>query len=87
MLWCTDQVEPSAACDISLLTCTGWQDRVISFWEVTKGQLEDACAEGRQKDREADHQVEVHQVELKVCAWPDELPARLVLSAVSIARP
>ena len=65
------------------LTNSCWQDRVISFWEVTKGQLEDACAEGRQKDREADHQVEVHQVELKVCTWPVRLPPRSLLSAVS----
>ena len=42
------------------------QDRILSFWEVTKGNLEDALAEGQQKERDAEHQGEVHQVELKV---------------------
>ena len=47
----------------------GWawvQDKVNSFWEITKKDLEDKKAELRNKDREMEEMEERHQVEIKV---------------------
>jgi hypothetical protein len=42
------------------------QDKVNSFWEITKKDLEDKKAELRNKDREMEEMEERHQVEIKV---------------------
>jgi myosin heavy subunit len=42
------------------------RDRIYSFWDITKKDLEQSKAELRNKDREIEEQQEQHQVELKV---------------------
>lgn len=42
------------------------RDKVNTFWEITKRQLEEARAEGRNKDREMEEVDEKHAVEIKV---------------------
>jgi ubiquitin len=42
------------------------RDRVSTFWEITKKDLEDKKAELRNKDREMEEMEERHQVEIKV---------------------
>ena len=42
------------------------RDRVATFWEITKKDLEDRKAELRNKDREMEEMEERHQVEIKV---------------------
>lgn len=42
------------------------RDKVNTFWEISKQQLEEARAEMRNKDREMEDMEERHQVEIKV---------------------
>ena len=42
------------------------RDKVNAFWDITKGQLDQARAEVRNKDRLAEEAEERHQVEIKV---------------------
>ena len=42
------------------------QDKIHSFWEITKQELDDVKAELRNKDREMEELEERHQVEIKV---------------------
>lgn len=42
------------------------RDKINSFWEITKKELEDKKAELRNKDREKEEMEEQHQTELKV---------------------
>merc|ERR1711988_998127 len=42
------------------------RDRVSTFWEITKKDLEDKKSELRNKDREMEEMEERHQVEIKV---------------------
>ena len=42
------------------------RDKVNTFWEITKRQLEEKKAEIRNKDREMEDAEERHQIEIKV---------------------
>ena len=42
------------------------RDKVNTFWEITKRQLEEKKAESRNKEREMEEAEERHQVEIKV---------------------
>lgn len=42
------------------------RDKVNTFWEITKRQLEEKRAELRNKDREMEDSEERHQIEIKV---------------------
>merc|ERR1719155_424817 len=42
------------------------RDKINTFWEITKKELEDRKAELRNKDREMEELEERHQVEIKV---------------------
>ena len=42
------------------------RDKIHSFWEITKKEIEDKKAELRNKDREMEEMEERHQVEIKV---------------------
>ena len=42
------------------------RDKVNSFWEITKRQLEEARSTVRNKERELEDSEERHQVEIKV---------------------
>ena len=42
------------------------QDKIHSFWEISKQELDDVKAELRNKDREMEELEERHQVEIKV---------------------
>ena len=42
------------------------RDKVNTFWEITKKQLEEKKAELRNRDREMEEAEERHQVEIKV---------------------
>merc|ERR1719310_1870464 len=42
------------------------RDKINTFWEITKKDLEDKKAELRNKDREMEEMEERHQVEIKV---------------------
>jgi len=42
------------------------RDKVNTFWEITKRQLEEKRAELRNKDREMEDGEERHQIEIKV---------------------
>lgn len=42
------------------------RDKVNTFWEITKRQLEEKRAELRNKDREMEDNEERHQIEIKV---------------------
>merc|ERR1712002_255700 len=42
------------------------RDKVNTFWEITKRQLEEKRAELRNKDREMEDAEEKHQIEIKV---------------------
>jgi len=44
------------------------RDKVNSFWEITKRQLEEARSTIRNKERELEDSEERHQVEIKVGA-------------------
>ena len=43
------------------------RDKIDSFWEITKAELEECKASLRVKDREAEELEERHRVEIKVC--------------------
>ena len=43
------------------------RDKVNTFWEITKRQLEESKATVRNKERELEDAEERHQVEIKVC--------------------
>lgn len=43
-------------------------DKINSFWEITKKELQEVKAELRNKDREMEEMEERHQVEIKVLA-------------------
>lgn len=45
------------------------RDRISTFWEITKRQLEEKKAELRNKDRELEDAEEQHQAEIKVCLF------------------
>ena len=47
------------------------RDKVNTFWEITKRQLEEKKAELRNKDREMEDAEERHQIEIKVSAFTD----------------
>ncbi len=53
------------------------RDKVNTFWEITKRQLEEKKAELRNKDREMEDAEERHQIEIKVknriCNWRSKL--------------
>lgn len=42
------------------------RDKVASFWDITKQQLEESKAAIRNKERELEDEQEKHQVEIKV---------------------
>lgn len=42
------------------------RDKIHTFWEITRRQLEERRAELRNKDREMEEAEERHQVEIKV---------------------
>lgn len=42
------------------------RDKIHTFWEITRRQLEEKKAELRNKDREMEEAEERHQVEIKV---------------------
>jgi len=42
------------------------QDKISSFWEITKKDLEDRRAELRNKDRSMEELEDRHQMEVKV---------------------
>lgn len=42
------------------------RDKIHTFWEITRRQLEDKKSELRNKDREMEEAEERHQVEIKV---------------------
>lgn len=42
------------------------RDKINTFWEITKRQLEESRATLRNKDREAEEMEEKHAVEIKV---------------------
>lgn len=44
------------------------RDKIHTFWEITRRQLEEKKAELRNKDREMEEAEERHQVEIKVSA-------------------
>ena len=46
------------------------RDKVNTFWEITKRQLEEKRAELRNKDREMEDNEERHQIEIKVNKLP-----------------
>lgn len=66
------------------------RDKINTFWEISKKELEDRKAELRNKDREMEELEERHQVEIKVYKQkvrpPQPVPARPSLSA-SVAPP
>jgi hypothetical protein len=47
------------------------RDRISTFWEITKRQLEEKKAELRNKDRELEDAEEQHQAEIKVRSSPN----------------
>ena len=44
------------------------QDKVHSFWDITKAQVNELQAELRNKDRAAEEAEDKHQIEIKVQA-------------------
>ena len=51
------------------------RDKIHTFWEITRRQLEEKKAELRNKDREMEEAEERHQVEIKVNAAGLPVPA------------
>lgn len=45
------------------------RDKVNTFWDISKRQLEEARATVRNKERELEDAEERHQVEIKVRIW------------------
>lgn len=54
-------------------TTSSWSDKIHTFWEITRRQLEEKKAELRNKDREMEEAEERHQVEIKVRGWPNPM--------------
>lgn len=54
------------------------RDKIHTFWEITRRQLEEKKAELRNKDREMEEAEERHQVEIKVSGA--DLPIPVVLT-------
>lgn len=52
------------------------RDKIHTFWEITRRQLEEKKAELRNKDREMEEAEERHQVEIKPRRGPCELGTR-----------
>lgn len=52
--------------DLFSLVSFSYQDKIASFWEISKKELEDRRAELRNKDREMEEMEERHAVEIKV---------------------
>ena len=46
------------------------QDKIQSYWEITKKDLERSRADVRNKDRDMEDLQEQQQIELKVLPWP-----------------
>lgn len=60
------------------------RDKIHTFWEITRRQLDEKKAELRNKDREMEEAEERHQVEIKVPPNPPPLapaPQALTLGA------
>ena len=66
------------------------RDKVNTFWEISKRQLEETKATVRNKERELEDAEEKHQVEIKVriitelrvclsCGNSDHMPTRIFL--------
>lgn len=49
------------------------RDKIHTFWEITRRQLEEKKAELRNKDREMEEAEERHQVEIKVSGAAAEM--------------
>lgn len=49
------------------------RDKIHTFWEITRRQLEEKKAELRNKDREMEEAEERHQVEIKVSGATAEM--------------
>ncbi len=45
------------------------KDKINTFWEITKKELQEVRADLRNKDREMEELEERHQVEIKVCIY------------------
>lgn len=45
------------------------RDKIHTFWEITRRQLDEKKAELRNKDREMEEAEERHQVEIKARGW------------------
>ena len=45
------------------------RDKVNTFWDISKRQLEESRATVRNKERELEDAEERHQVEIKVCLY------------------
>ena len=58
------------------------RDKVNSFWEITKRQLEEARSTVRNKERELEDSEERHQVEIKVSDDVCSLIPNLLMPAV-----
>jgi hypothetical protein len=43
------------------------RDKINTFWEITKRQLEESRSEVRNREREIEEAQEKHAVEIKVC--------------------
>lgn len=56
------------------------RDKVNTFWEITKRQLEESKATARNKERELEDAEEKHQVEIKVCIVILLIPSTLIIS-------
>ncbi|GAA49105.1 growth arrest-specific 8 [Clonorchis sinensis] len=55
------------------------KDKINTFWEITKSQLEDVRSELRTKEREMEEAEERHQLELKVnFDWRIVIPSRSI---------
>lgn len=50
------------------------RDKIHTFWEITRRQLDEKKAELRNKDREMEEAEERHQVEIKVGVRPSRPP-------------
>jgi YesN/AraC family two-component response regulator len=53
------------------------RDRISTFWEITKRQLEEKKAELRNKDRELEDAEEHYQAEIKVRSFLSSIENRL----------
>lgn len=55
------------------------RDKIHTFWEITRRQLEEKKAELRNKDREMEEAEERHQVEIKVSGTGLPVPTGVIL--------